>query len=373
MSGARASVLTRLVREPWRFGFDAAIRVLARAGRQGDFGEIGRFHTPPGLAYPPADVIDVRAGNGAVPEVGFGAPGSGETPAKGASLPRVTVGMMGLSGPSGVLPRFFTELVTATLRNRSRALHDFLDMLGQRMVALFARAGVKYRLNRAAETALLQVPPAPDQASHALLALGGYATEHLVPRLAAGPEPLLHYSGFYSMRPRSADRLGALVSDWLGREVQVIQFAGAWLTLPPDQRTSLPRGRRPGAWNRLALDAAIGVRAWDVQARVILRIGPLDRATFASLLPDRAGLARLVSLVRAYLGFEIGFAVNPVLAADQVPPLLLDPASDPPPRLGWNTWVPAPGPAIRRQDAADALFEAEIVEAEEAAARRRAA
>ena len=35
-----------------------------------------------------------------------------------------------------------------------------------------------------------------------------------------------------------------------------------------------------------------------------------------------------------------------------------------PPRLGWNTWLPAPGLG-RRVDAADALFEAEVVEAEE--------
>jgi len=346
--------LARLGREPWRFGFDAALRVLAHAERRADVSDVARFRTPPALAYPPAEVAELRANGGAVP-------------------PRLTVGVMGLTGPSGVLPRFFSEVVAATLRDRSRALHDFLDMLGQRLVGLFARAGTKYRLHRSADTALLESPPAPDRIAQALLSLSGWGTEHLVPRLAAGPEPLLHYAGFYSMRPRSADRLAALVSDWLGREVEVIQFAGAWLSLPPDQQTRLARGRDPGAWNRLAMNAAIGVRAWDVQARIVLRIGPLDRGAFEALLPDRPGLRRLVSLVRAYLGFETGFAINPVLAADQVPPLHLQAEADPPPRLGWNTWVPGPGPAIRRRDAADAVFEAEVVEAEEAAARKRAA
>jgi type VI secretion system protein ImpH len=81
-------------------------------------------------------------------------------------------------------------------------------------------------------------------------------------------------------------------------------------------------------------------------------------------------LQRLVSLVRAFLGFEIAFAINPVLAGPEVPPLRLDRGADPPPRLGWNSWIPAPeGPplGLRRADAADALFEAEIVEAEELA------
>jgi type VI secretion system protein ImpH len=83
-------------------------------------------------------------------------------------------------------------------------------------------------------------------------------------------------------------------------------------------------------------------------------------------------LQRLVSLVRAFLGFEIGFAINPVLAGPEVPPLCLDARADPPTRLGWNSWIPAPeGPSAGtlRADAADALFEAERIEAEEPAGR----
>jgi len=366
VSGAPSSALARLVREPKRFGFDAAVRVLAKAARRADFADIGRFRTPPGLAYPPADVTAVQAPSPPDDR-------SGGTAAHLSPPPAITTTVMGLSGPSGVLPRFYSEAVTATLRDRSRALHHFLDVLGHAMVAMFARAGVKYRLHRAAETALLASPPQPDHVSQVLLGLTGYGTPHLVPRLAAGAEPLLHYSGLLAMRPRSADRLAALVSDWLGRDVEVRQFAGTWLSLPPPQRTSLPQARSRGTWNRLGVDAAIGVRAWDVQARVVLRVGPLDRRAFEALLPDRPGLRRLVSLVRAYLGFEIGFAINPVLAAEQVPPLYLRADADPPPRLGWNTWIPEPKPPIRRQHAADAVFEAEVVEAEEAAGRVRAA
>jgi hypothetical protein len=54
-----------------------------------------------------------------------------------------------------------------------------------------------------------------------------------------------------------------------------------------------------------------------------------------------------------------------VLAALEVPPLLLTATADPPPRLGWNTWVPGPpGGVIQRHDAADAIFEAEVIEAQ---------
>jgi type VI secretion system protein ImpH len=192
-----------------------------------------------------------------------------------------------------------------------------------------------------------------------LLALAGHGTPHLADRLAAGPEPLMHYAGLFAMRPRSAERLRALVSDWLGQPVEVVQFAGAWLSLPPDQRTRLPVGIGSGRHARLGVDATIGMRAWDASARIVLRLGPLSGPAFDALLPDRPALARLVSLVRSFLGVETGFAVNPVLAAASVQPLRLDATADPAPRLGWNTWLPAAG---RRADGVEAVFEAEVVE-----------
>ena len=314
--------------------------MLARARRTRDPAEAARFRSPSGLVYPPADVLEVHQ--------------QGDTP------PEVTVGLMGLTGPSGVLPRHYTEIVTQTLRSRSTAMRDFFDMLSHRFVAFFAGGGMKYRPARAAEAVQEK---AGDQVSKALLALTGYGTAHLVERLAAGSDPLLHYAGLFAMRPRSADRLGALISDWLGMKVEVQEFAGAWLSLPPDQRTRLSAN---GAWCRLGVDAAAGVRAWDPQARIILRIGPLDLAAFQRLLPDRVALHRLVSLVRAYVGFELGFAINPVLAARQVPPLRLNATAEPPPLLGWNTWVPGPaGGFTTRGDAADAVFEAEVIEAQD--------
>jgi type VI secretion system protein ImpH len=340
------SILARFLAEPRRFRFDAAIRVLMHAARQADPADAARFRSSPGLAPPPADIIAVQPGR--------------DLP--GGRLPEVTVAVMALAGASGVLPRFYTEMLGLTLRDRSQSLHRFLDMLSHRMVALFARAGIKYRPHRAADTATLTQPPATDALAGSLLAFTGYGTPHMIERLAAGSDPLLHYAGLFAMRPRSAERLAALVSDWLGRSVAIEQFAGAWLLVPPDQRSRMPAGRRPGQFNRLGVDAAIGVRAWDIQARIVLRVGPLDRAAFEALLPDRPALRRLVSLIRAFVGFETAFAINPVLAAAAVPELRLDAAADPPPRLGWNSWLPV-SPGRPRRDAGEAIFEAEVVEA----------
>jgi len=344
-----SSPLDTLRQTPRRFGFDAAVRILTLSRRNEDPAEVARFRSPPGLTYPAADVLELS----------------------GTERPDVTVGMMGLTGPSGVLPRHYTDAVVQTLRARSSSLHAFLDLLGHRMVAFFARAGAKYRPARTAETTALRTPPRQDPIAAVLLALTGHGTSHLTDRMLISTDPLLHYAGLFAMRPRSANRLAAMVSDWLGMKVEVIEFAGAWLELPPDQRTRIGAY---GLFNRLSADAAAGVRAWDPQARIILRIGPLERTVFERLLPDRLAIHRLVSLVRTYAGFEIGFAINPVLRAAAVPLLQLAATVEPPPRLGWNTWLePMAGGHKRVIDAAEPMFEAEVIEAQNFRTEERAA
>jgi type VI secretion system protein ImpH len=354
MTGSRSSrrsvaPMGRLKDQPQRFSFDAAVRVLTFLRRRADPAAAARFTSTTGSSYLPAEVTQVQVD-------------------AGIAEPLVTVGLIGLTGPVGVLPRYYSDAVVADQRSRAFSLTRFLDLISHRMVAAFAAAGTKYRPHRAADVgALGESPERGDPVAEVLLSLTGYATPHLAERLIAGPAALRHYAGFFSAHPRSADRLEALASDWLGRPVKVEQFAGAWLALPVDQRSRLGVGLSPGGFCQLSVDAAAGVRAWDQQARIVLRIGPLDLAYFESLLPDQPLLRELIALVRAYVGFEVGFAVNPVLARDAVPPLALAPPGERSedsarPLLGWNTWLPTSRAMPRRTDANDALFESEIVE-----------
>jgi type VI secretion system protein ImpH len=335
------SAIRRLFRSPRRFDFDAAIRVLQNAAHSTEPGAVARFRSPPHLAYPGADVLSVQE----------------------ATPPLVVTSVIALTGPTGVLPRGYTEQVSTATRERSPSLHGFIDMLADRFVAHFGAAGAKYRPHRAAEVARLR--GTPDAVENILLALTGHATSGLAGRLECGNDPLLHYAGFFATRPRSADRLAAMASDWLGRRVEVQQFCGGWLAIPPDQRTRLGQGVSPGAFCRLGEDAAVGVRAWDVHARVVLLVGPLEWAAFERLLPHGDLLGRFVALVRAYLGFETGFAVNLLVAPGAVPGLCLGGQGSA--LLGWNTWLGGE----HTKPAADPLFEAEMVEAE--TARRKGA
>jgi type VI secretion system protein ImpH len=340
------SVLARLVRTPARFRFGAAVRLLWLASGRRDVGEAIAFTAPTTLAHPAAEVDQASA------------PVDGQ-----AGLASRLIGLVGASSP---LPRWYTELVAQATRARSPAMADFFAMLAQRLVGGFAAAGIKYHPHLAAEiahrTGTTETIGAHDPAGQILLALAGYNTSHLIDRLAIGADPIQHYAGFFASRPRSADRLRALLSDWLERDVSIEEFAGGWLRLDPDSQSRMPRGQMPGQFNRLGLDCAAGARAFDQQARFLIRIGPLSQAEFEALLPDRTRLHHLVSLVRAYVGMEVDFAVNLMLDPDQIPVVQL--GSTTAPRLSWTGWLPVANPGLSGRPRADqALFSASTIEA----------
>jgi type VI secretion system protein ImpH len=340
------SALETLAKFPQRFRFDAAVRILLAAAPDSTDEDRLRFTAAATLSQPAVEVTSAQA------------------PAA-QDRARLVTPLIGLIGPSGVMPRWYTELVAQSVRARSRAIADFFDLLAQRLITAFAQAGIKYRLHRSAESAAQAGVDEPAGAS--LLALTGYGTAHLAERLAAGgPDLLRHYSGFFASRPRSTDRLQSMVSDYLGRKVEIIEFAGAWLDVPPDGQSRMPKGRVAGSFNALGVNCAIGTRAWDQQARFIVRVGPLKRAEFEALLPDKPGLRELVSLIRAYVGWESDFAVNLLLASSEIPSLqMAGGTSQNAPRLGWTSWMPSTTGAVRGQTYVDqAIFGATLVEAQ---------
>jgi len=308
------SALDRLQREPARFSLDRAAEVLAPTL---DPTEI-RWRTPARLGAPGGEV--------AAPK-----------PATANSLPEIITPTFGLIGPGGVLPRHYTALVAAEARKRSTALHQFLDLLARRFTGLFVKAGAKYRPTRNA------LP-----AERVLAAAAGLGTPHLVARLATPLPALLFHAGTLAARSRSAERLRGMLGEEIGGAVEIVEFTGGWIRLPPSEQTRIgARGRHAG----LGVDAALGAEAWDPAARFLIRLGPLSLKRFEALLPGAPLHGRLVELTRLHVGLEQDFAFNPVLAADQVPALRLGAGGG---RLGWTSWLTAPRP--RRADAADAML-----------------
>ena len=346
-----ASLIEALRAEPERFEFVQAVRILERAAermasdaRFAEPGRIGADHDPRSeavvlraaieLAFPTAEVI-----------------GLDETGRK----PELSVTVMGLHGPSGVLPGHYSQHVLEAQRDKNGALRDFFDMLNHRALSLFARASDKYRLPLAYERGGARTV---DPITAAVLALVGMRQAALRSRQALRDETLAFYAGAFSQRRPTASALGAMLSEYFDRPVRIRQFRGRWTGLARAEQTRLGPVRREGLgrFQQLGVDAVAGARVYDVQGSFRVELGPLDYAAFRDFMPDGPLMAELVAFTRTYVGPALGFDVRLTLKASEIPPLALAHDRAAAPRLGWNTWLPEKG---RRDDPRDAVFATE--------------
>jgi type VI secretion system protein ImpH len=339
-----ASLTARLAEEPERFALVQAVRILehaaARTGRDPD---ARNDHRVGGDLDPRDEAVLLRADlELAFPTAelaGF---------AEGPGRPALSVTAIGLNGPSGVLPAYYSEMVLAAQRSRNAAMRDFLDLFNHRAISLFVRASDKYRLSRDFEVATGSTPVGGRAALYALI---GFGEPSLQNRLAVSDQVLGYYAGHYAHQPRTAAALGQILTDYFEQPARVLQFQGSWGFLPANEQS-----RVGGAFARLGLDTVCGSKVFDIQGGFRIGLGPLTYAEFEAFLPGSARLAELASLTRSYVGPDFTFDVQLVLKADEIPPLGLssDPARGG--RLGWNTWLPTPG---GRADANEAVFRPE--------------
>lgn len=312
--------LERLEQEPGRFSLDQAVAVVAP---RADPTEVS-YRTVSRLGSPAGEVTQAR-------------------PAK----KELVTSTFGLIGPGGILPRHYTSLVDAQSRKRSTALHAFLDMLSRRFTGLYVKAGSKYRPTRN-----------PEQAQQVLAAAIGLGSPHLAETLATPIEALLYHAGGLACGARSTERLRGMLSEEAGADVRIIEFAGSWTRLLPDEQTQLTTSAFGGRNLQLGIDAAAGLQVWDASARFLVNMGPMSLAEFKALLPGAPLHTRMVELTRLHVGLEQDFSINPVLKAEEVPPLQLASSDDGAAQLGWTSWLTHPRP--RGAPASDAILSARL-------------
>jgi type VI secretion system protein ImpH len=186
--------------------------------------------------------------------------------------------------------------------------------------------------------------PAPDAANSALAKVDDLA--------------LHYYAGFFAQRPHNAVNLRLLLADYFGVPVAVQQFRGQWLAVPEADQTQL------GVIGTLGENAIAGSQVWDCTSRFRLRLGPLNYERFEDLLPDPAPIRQrktfflVAQLARLFVGPELDFDVQLVLAAEEVPEAGFIDGPGAGPRLGWNVWLISESPPAPVDDA---VFEGEWV------------
>jgi type VI secretion system protein ImpH len=104
---------------------------------------------------------------------------------------------------------------------------------------------------------------------------------------------------------------------------------------------------------RLGEDLFLGREVTLSDARIRVRVGPLDRERFEALLPDALEHAQVVDLVRLATGDGLDFDLQLVLRAEEVPGTRLGGEGVALGRLGWSTWLEHDA---RLHPADDAIF-----------------
>ncbi|HET8549518.1 MAG TPA: type VI secretion system baseplate subunit TssG [Bryobacteraceae bacterium] len=342
-----ADTRERLWSEPWSFAFFQAVRLLSRlypqrqqVGREGPPSEeVVRFVAHNSTGFPASEVQALETTTGDRPARGTRAP----------ALPpaRMSVNFMGLTGPQGVLPLYYTELVRDRVRAGDYALRDFLDLFNHRMVSLFYRSWEKYHFAASYERG--ETSPI----TRILIGLIGLGTPGLENQQAVPDQALVFYAGLLNQQPRSAIALRHFIMDYFAVPAEVEQFVGCWKPLSRDELCALDEGGVSDS-GVLGLGAVAGDEVWSAQTRARVVLGPLSLDQYLDFLPGGSAFEPLRAITRFFAGNEIDFEVQLILRREEAPRCELGAQGGAAPRLGWVSWAKT---TVMQRDPAETIFE----------------
>ncbi len=327
-----AAVQEELRREPWNFEFFQMVRLLERLGAGKPVGrfdnpqeEAARFLSNPALSFPPSEIHSLDW------------PRSGQ--------PSLTVNIMGLNGPMGVLPITYSEWINDRIRAKDQTLRAFLDLFHHRLLSLFYQAWEKYRFPVAYER------DRNDRFTRYLLDFVGVGTHGLRRRLSVPDEGIAFYTALLGLQTRSATALRQILQDYFGVPVEIEQFVGVWRPIPESDQTRTGDEREYS--EQLTLGAIAGDEVWDQQSTARIILGPLTLSQYLDFLPNGTAYRPLCDLADFFSRREIDFELQLILRREETPGMVLEDESGGF-QLGWTTWLKS---APMTRDPADTVLQ----------------
>jgi type VI secretion system protein ImpH len=307
--------------DPYGFRFFQMVRLLEKLNlkRQpvGMFvspsSEVVRFQAVPSLTFPAS-------------ELGSYVP-SDDRPAS------LEVNFFGLNVINGPMPLSYAQRLLERKRAKDRATGEFFDLFNHRLVSLFYRAWARYRFFIAYEKSR----GGEDEVTPRLYDLVGLGTPHLRGRMAIPDESTIYYSGLLSHKIHSVEGLKQILESYFALTVEIRQFTGTWVHLPPEQRTVLQEGE--SASECLGMGTVVGHEVWDQEGTITVRLGPMPLARYREFLPGSRGQAELRDWLRFYGRGAFDFIVQLVLEREEVPRTALETGTSMHGRLGYESWL----------------------------------
>jgi type VI secretion system protein ImpH len=246
----------------------------------------------------------------------------------------------GMFGPMGSMPYHLTEHAFSREHHyKDPTFARFADVFHHRMISLF------YRAEANIQPCIEMDRPAENDFDLFIGALSGLAQldsksvadleDQTVQSIFKDKWDRLYRSGLFSLATRPADGLKSLILDFLQLPVKIEQLTGGWLKLCPEDQFNI------GIFstnNQLGINTSLGEQVFDAQHKFTVKIGPLDRKEFYSLLPNTDLFQQLREMIRLYSNDEYDWDIELELKSHHVPVFQLGVQS----QLGWTTWAGSP-------------------------------
>src|ERR1700723_563567 len=207
---AKSAISKLLAEDACSFEFFQAVALLQRLND--DRGHVG------GFGAPEDEAVRFKAN----PRLGFPASEIQQLVLEEDGPAEMTVNFMGLTGPSGVLPYVYSELILERRRAKDPSLASFFEIFDHRAISLFYRAWERSRFH------VNYAMGSRDLFSRYLLDLLGLGTEGLQGRQGIEDEALMPFVGMIAMQSRSAQSLEQVLAAYFEVPVEIIQFSGGW-------------------------------------------------------------------------------------------------------------------------------------------------
>ncbi|MCE9687204.1 type VI secretion system baseplate subunit TssG [Shewanella sp. AS16] len=274
---------TQLLEQPGSVDFYQAVYFLQRqlSAQEQQWYSVGRD------AFPGQELIRFKS----VQHMGFPGQPISKIEATDSSYPDksshdIHVSFMGLTGPSGVLPQHYSELMLQRLKQRDRSMRDFFDLFNHRLISLYYRAWEKYRFPCQYENQA----DSQDSFSQVLTKLVGT-------QASMGS----YYAGAFATANRGAQHLQQMLTELLGAKVSIIPLQGRWLTLNDEECSSLASRLQPEGVNaELGRSAMLGRRVWDIGSAIDVRI-EAESEVLSRLMPGESLYELVKGLLSRYL------------------------------------------------------------------------
>lgn len=321
---AQASLIDRLITQPYRFHFFQAVHLIERwlqrdaASHGKKLETVLRCKNSVALRFAPSQVealaIDAEA-------LEIPAPPYAPIAAPVGRLRHIhlTPAFMGFLGVHGVLPYDYTATIAAQVAfEKKHAGRAFFDTFSHRMMVLFYRAWAACHIESGEDA------DGRDRFLEAQLALAGRPrrpqTERAGKTTTVIPaEVLARYGALIRHRPMQGEMIAGVLTDFFRVPFRTEPLVGCWVDVGRDNRTVL------GVQNHvLGFGNMLGPRYWRRDAMVRLWVGPLTRADFDRFLAGGSAGAALREMLALFAMPGVAFELRLVLRAADVRPIALD-------------------------------------------------